>query len=227
MSNKKATKKNRVTKMTKRHYLTVVAFVVFSISLCAYLVLQAYPHLLITRTPEESEEIKVGEVETITTTPDGSLTRELPIHLSVPKLGIDADFESPLALNADRTISVPDSYDKVGWYKLGASPGEKGTASILGHIDSVAGPGVFYSLGQLTPGDRITVTRADSSVAEFEVEYLERYSQDAFPNEKVYGMTEYPSLRLITCSGVYSKGDMRYSHNLVVYARLVTEKTNN
>lgn len=208
--------------MTKRHYLSVVAFVVFSISLCAYLILQAYPHLLITRTPEKSEEIKVGEEETITTTPDDSLSRELPIHLSVPKLGIDADFESPLTLNADQTISVPDSYDKVGWYKLGASPGEKGTASILGHVDSVAGPAVFYLLGQLTPGDSINVTRADGSIAEFEVEYLERYSQDSFPTEKVYGMTEYPSLRLITCSGVYNKGVMRYSHNLVVYAKLVT-----
>lgn len=200
-----------------RHYVRVVAFVVFGIALGAYLMLEFYPRVVVERvTPDES-------IATSTVVEDeiASLPREWPTELRIPTLNIDTTFEAPLALNPDGTIMVPEFYDTVGWYKLGASPGEKGTASILGHVDSVDGAAVFYHLGQLKPNDRIFVTRADGTVAEFAVEYLERYKQSEFPNEKVYGMTDYPSLRLITCSGTYDRGVARYTHNLVVYARLV------
>jgi LPXTG-site transpeptidase (sortase) family protein len=204
---------------TTRHYVRVVAFVVFGLSLGAYLMFEMYPHLLITRTPEPLlvEPEPAPEVFT--------LPREWPVALRIPKLSIDTTFESPLELNPDGTIMVPESYEQVGWYKLGAAPGEKGTASILGHVDSYEGAAVFYHLGQLEQGDRIYVERADGTEAEFEVEYYERYKQSEFPNEKVYAPTSYASLRLITCSGTYDKGEARYTHNLVVYAKLVEPET--
>jgi|JI10StandDraft_1071094.scaffolds.fasta_scaffold18815_2 sortase (surface protein transpeptidase) len=196
-----------------RHYIRVVAFAVFGAALGALLMQYAYPHLVIERA------VSIPQEEVVTTE-EPSLPREWPVRLRIPSIAVDAPFEKPLELNPDGTIMVPELFDTVGWYKLGASPGEKGTASILGHVDSIDGAAVFYSLGQLEPGDRIYVDRADGTTAQFEVEYLERYKQSEFPNEKVYGMTDYPSLRLITCSGTYNKGAMRYSHNAVVYARL-------
>jgi Sortase domain len=204
---------------TTRHYVRVVAFVVFGLSLGAYLMLKMYPHLLVAKTPEPIPVLPEPIEEVFT------LPREWPVALRIPKLSIDTTFESPLELNPDGTIMVPESYEQVGWYKLGAAPGEKGTASILGHVDSYEGAAVFYHLGQLEPGDRIFVKRADGTEAEFEVEYYERYKQSEFPNEKVYAPTSYSSLRLITCSGTYDKGEARYTHNLVVYARLVEPET--
>lgn len=210
--------KNPIT----RHYVRVVAFVVFGVSLGAYLTLQVYPYL-------EIRQVVVNEDVTpkVATTSEEvyALPREWPVALRIPKLNIETTFESPLELNKDGTIGVPEGYDTVGWYKLGAAPGEKGTASILGHVDSYEGAAVFYHLGQLEPGDRIYVKRADGTEAEFEVEYYERYKQSEFPNEKVYSPTPYPSLRLITCSGTFVKGEQRYTHNLVVYARLVEPET--
>ncbi len=210
------------TDSTVRHYVRVVAFVVFSISLCAFLILNAYPRVkvgsVVSVVPQE-------QTATTSNTVLAPLSRELPTRLRIPALGIDTTFESPLGLNADGTIGVPKSFEKVGWYKFGAAPGELGTASILGHVDSYEGAAVFYYLGQLVPGDRIFVTRANGTEAEFEVEYFERYKQSEFPNEKVYGMTDYPSLRLITCSGTFVRGEQRYTHNLVVYARLVGSKS--
>lgn len=206
--------KELINHSATRHYIHVVAFVIFGIALGAYLMLEAYPYLEVER--KEAPVPTPIEVSV----PQG-LAREWPTELRIPALGIDTTFEKPLELNPDGTIMVPESYDAVGWYKLGASPGERGTASILGHVDSVDGAAVFYHLGQLVPDDQIFVTRADGSIAEFSVEYTERYKQSEFPNEKVYGMTDYASLRLITCSGTYDKGSMRYTHNTVVYARLV------
>jgi len=165
-----------------------------------------------------SDEISPTVLETATTT--DQFARSAPIELKIPKLNLETTFEAPLGLNEDKTIEVPDSYTKVGWYKYGATPGEVGTATILGHVDSYEGPAVFWPLGQLEEGDEIEITREDGTTAVFVVEKSERYSQSDFPTEKVYGMTDYPSLRLITCTGVYSHGSQRYSHNLVVYAKL-------
>jgi sortase (surface protein transpeptidase) len=207
-----------VQETTIRHSIRVVAFVVFSAALCALLILHAYPRLVhknvVTPSPNEVTR-SVG-----TTTPP--VQRALPTLLEIPSLNMMTTFEAPLGLKEDNRIEVPDSFEQVGWYKLGASPGEIGPAVILGHVDSVDGPAVFYSLGQLKEGDMIYVTRADDTVATFMVEYSERYAQDAFPTTKVYGTTTASELRLITCTGTFSKGKQRYSHNLVVYARLVS-----
>ena len=158
-----------------------------------------------------------GKVE-----PNGPvLTEALPTKLSIPKLEIETTFEESLGLAIDGSIEVPESYDQVGWYEHGPTPGEYGPAVILGHVDSVSGPGVFFPLGQLEAGDDIFIDRSDGSVAKFKVEKIERYEQIAFPTAKVYGDIDHAGLRLITCSGTFKKGEQRYTHNLVVYAKLV------
>lgn len=220
---KRRIKNEEIETNATRHYLRVVAFVAFGISLVALLMLHVYPRL--TQRPLKSTEEVVIESNEQEETQILSLSRSGPVSLRIPTIAVDTTFESPLGLHADQTIEVPDSYDKVGWYGLGVSPGEVGPAVILGHVDSYNGPAVFYSLGQLTPGDQIYIERADGTETTFEVMYLERYSQDEFPTEKVYGSTETPELRLITCTGIYDRGAKRYSHNLVVYARLVNENS--
>lgn len=149
------------------------------------------------------------------------LSEAEPTELSIPKLDIDAQFEAPLGLLPDGSVAVPKSYDSVGWYKFGPTPGELGPAVILGHVDSVKGPAVFYSLGQLEVGDDIFISRADGSTAHFKVVEMERNLQSTFPTKKVYGDIQHAGLRLVTCSGTFDRGKQRYSHNLVVYAALV------
>jgi len=146
-----------------------------------------------------------------------------PTRLRIPKLDIDTTFVPPLGLLPNGEVAVPDSDTEVGWYKHSPTPGALGPAVILGHIDSYTGPAVFFYLGQLEPGDDVFVDRADGSTAHFKVESLERPRQSEFPTERVYGNIDHAGLRLITCSGIYVKGNQRYTHNLVVYARLVSE----
>jgi sortase (surface protein transpeptidase) len=153
-----------------------------------------------------------------TTTPQ--FARSAPSELRIPKLNLNAEFEAPLGLNEDRTIEVPETYTKVGWYENGATPGEVGPAVILGHVDSYEGPAVFWPLGKLEEGDEIEVEREDGTTAIFVVEYSKRFDQDEFPTELVYGPTEQPTLRLVTCSGTFDKAAQKYSHNLVVFATL-------
>ena len=49
----------------------------------------------------------------------------------------------------DRTVQVPTNYQQPGWFKLGPSPGQVGSAVILGHVDDRRGPAVFFRLRSL------------------------------------------------------------------------------
>ncbi|MEK7638680.1 MAG: class F sortase [Patescibacteria group bacterium] len=144
-----------------------------------------------------------------------------PVSLRIPKISVEAAFEEPLGLRSNGEIEVPKMFDTVGWYQHGPVPGSIGPAVVLGHVDSYRGPAVFYSLGQLTEGDEVFITLSGGREARFVVEKSEVYPQSAFPTAEVYGDIEYAGLRLITCSGQYSRSADRYSHNRVVYARLV------
>lgn len=154
-----------------------------------------------------------------TSTADG-LPESPPVRVRIPSVGIDAAFEGALGLNPDQTIEVPDSFTEVGWYGYGPTPGEFGPAVILGHVDSFRGPAVFWSLGQVEVGNEIFVEREDGTTARFVVTELRRVDQDEFPTRDVYGDIDHAGLRVITCSGIYERGVQRYSHNLIIFARL-------
>lgn len=194
---------------SKRHYVLVMAFAI--LLACGYFI---YSYDSFDRNKSESPG------ESISITKESDFARSAPARLVIPKINIDTTFVPPLGLNEDQTIEVPDSYEQVGWYGAGATPGEIGPAVILGHVDSKSGPAVFYSLGQLDVGDEIEITREDGTVAKFKVDKLERTSQSNFPTMEVYGPTDNATLRLVTCSGLFDRGERRYSHNLIVYATL-------
>jgi hypothetical protein len=125
------------------------------------------------------------------------LPESIPVRLRIPAIYVDAGFVE-LGLNADKTIEVPKSYEEVGWYTYGPTPGEMGPAIILGHVDSYKGPAVFFGLGGLKVGDTIEIERADGKTAIFGVDKLERYERSDFPRALVYGDLDYAGLRLIT-----------------------------
>lgn len=207
------------TKSALRHYGIVMAFAVFGVLLIVYggfflgMAGKVTIHLPYTFTDTS--------VASSTAVPVKGLARSEPVHIVIPSIKLDTTFVPPLALNADKTVSVPDNYTQVGWYSGGAAPGEVGPAVILGHVDSKAGPGVFYSLGQVRIGDTVQISRQDGAELTFEITELHRYPQSDFPTLDVYGMTNYPALRLVTCTGIYDHGKQQYSHNLVVYGKLV------
>ncbi len=148
-----------------------------------------------------------------------------PLRLRIPEIAVDAPFEAPLGLKQNGEIGVPESYETVGYYKFGPTPGEIGPAVVLGHVDSYEGPAVLFRLGQLEVGDEIMIDREDGTTATFAVTALERHEQEGFPTVKVYSDLDYAGLRLITCTGVYDHGSLRYSHNLIVFAELVATST--
>jgi sortase (surface protein transpeptidase) len=159
--------------------------------------------------------------------PEGSrpapvLDRSVPVTLDVPAIGVHAPVAAT-GLNADGTIEVPPlGSGLAGWYEHSPTPGERGPAVVLGHVDSArSGPGVFFDLPALLPGDIVAVTRADGSTARFRVDRVAEYPKSAFPTAAVYGDLDHAGLRLITCGGAFDPVERSYESNVIVYASAV------
>ena len=152
------------------------------------------------------------------------LARSLPMHLDVPAIGVHSPLLQ-LGANPDHTVAVPplEKDSKAGWFQYSPTPGQLGPAVLLGHVDSARwGPGVFYRLGALTPGQTVEVTRSDKTVAVFVVDKIDSYPKGSFPSLQVYGDTSNAQLRLITCGGIFDPSARSYENNIVVYAHLVS-----
>jgi LPXTG-site transpeptidase (sortase) family protein len=144
-----------------------------------------------------------------------------PVRLIVPAMGLSAPIV-PLGLNPDGTLQVPTSFSVAGWFTNGPEPGERGAAVIAGHIDSVAGPGVFYHLRALRRGDVVTVVVRGGSLVRFKVTGTLAVPKTHFPRSLVYRHTTRPTLRLITCDGAFDTSTGHYVDNYIVFATLMT-----
>ena len=145
-----------------------------------------------------------------------------PVSVSIPAIDVRSDLLR-LGLNDDHTLEVPPlaADSRAGWYTGSPRPGQAGPAVILGHVDSAEyGPGVFFDLGALHPGDRVDVARADGTVAAFAVDRVVSYPKSDFATLDVYGNTPGPELRLITCGGEFDAAQRSYEDNIVVFASL-------
>ncbi|WP_326767652.1 class F sortase [Streptomyces sp. NBC_01591] len=154
-----------------------------------------------------------------------AMSRSVPKRLRITDIGVDAPF-TDLSIGATGQLDSPPPNDSnlVGWFKDGATPGERGASIVAGHVDTMTGPAVFLQLRYLKPGAKVDITREDGSVATFKVDSVEQFSKANFPDDRVYADTNSAQLRLITCGGAYNKTAKDYEANVVAFAHLDTFK---
>ncbi|MCT9089479.1 class F sortase [Streptomyces sp. ASQP_92] len=150
-----------------------------------------------------------------------ALPASKPVRVRIPAAGVDAGPILDLGLAEDGTVEVPSvaDADRIGWYDKGVTPGERGPAVLIGHFDTVKGPAVLKNVSKVKVGDTVSVARADGRSADFTVRALEQVDKKTFPTQKVYGDTDRPELRIITCGGELTGGHR--PDNIIVYADLV------
>ena len=146
-----------------------------------------------------------------------------PLTISIPALHLTSRV-NPIGLAEDGTIAVPQPgplLDQAAWFQNSPTPGQPGPAIIEGHVDTEAGPSVFFELGDVVPGQKILVTRADGKRLTFTVDAVRDYLKSRFPTEVVYGAKDLstPALRLITCSQ-FDPATRHHEGNQVVFAHL-------
>lgn len=122
-----------------------------------------------------------------------------------------------VGLNVDGSMEVPE-FGLSGWYTKGPRPGEPGPAVVVAHVDSRAGPDVFYRLSELRPGAIVKIRRADGTQKQWVVRSSEQTDKDQLPVERIWNDTREPVLRLVTCGGQFNDATRHYEDNVIVYA---------
>jgi sortase (surface protein transpeptidase) len=153
--------------------------------------------------------------------PHSSMRVALPVELTIPAIDVHTALIK-LGRTPQGTLQVPTTTTVAGWYTGSPRPGEIGSSIIAGHIDSTAGPAVFFRLRLLHPGNLVYVRRADRTLAVFRVTAEHMYPKNDFPTEQVYGPVPDAELRLITCGGVFDPATLTYLSNVVVYATQIS-----
>jgi sortase (surface protein transpeptidase) len=164
----------------------------------------------------------LSKIEPVKMNPRHPVWKQMPTpsRIVIPAIRVSAPL-IPLGLNRARTIQVPQSFSVAGWFRPGPEPGEQGAAVILGHVDSRSGPGVFFHVSALRPGDMIKVVLRTRKALRFVVTDRREVPKLRFPTKLVYARTPAPTLRLITCGGRFNPATGHYLDNFIVFARLV------
>lgn len=173
--------------------------------------------------PSASPSLSVGAGSAGSVAP-APLGPSRPTTISIPAIGVSTTV-NPIGLAADGTLAVPQPglhLNEAAWFTNSPSPGQPGPAIIEGHVDTDTGPSVFFRLGDIHPGDRVIVHRADGRVLTFHVDAVRDFLKARFPTRLVYGGRDLsePSLRLITCSD-FDASIHHHIGNEVVFAHLV------
>lgn len=142
-----------------------------------------------------------------------------PAEVSIPKIDATSTLVG-LGLNEDQTVQVPPVEEpmQAGWFTGAPRPGDIGPAVILGHVNGGGHDGIFARLHELAAGDEVVVKRVDGSTVRFTVSMVDQVPKSDFPTDEVYGNTEGPELRLITCGGAFDSAAHSYEDNIIVYA---------
>jgi hypothetical protein len=160
----------------------------------------------------------------------------VPTAIDIPKLGAHSTLEQLGLDPATGELLAPpiDEPMQAGFYGgpdpvfIGDEvlPGELGPAVVAAHVDGVIDgrkgqPGLFHQLHTLQPGDEVLIERQDAPTLRFAVYAVELHTKAEFPTGRVYGDTDRPELRLVTCGGPFDRGSGHYTDNWIVWAALV------
>jgi LPXTG-site transpeptidase (sortase) family protein len=147
--------------------------------------------------------------------PEPAVPEGEPLRVTIPAIDVDADLVE-LGLEPDGAMEVPD-FGLAGWYAEGPRPGHPGPAAIAAHVDSRAGPDVFYRLRELEEGDEVHVRYDSGDEVTFVVESSERLPKDELPGDQIWPVTNERLLTLITCGGEFDRDVRHYRDNIIVY----------
>jgi len=139
----------------------------------------------------------------------------LPVRLKIPAIGVDAAVEY-VGLTSDGAVGVPNNPADAAWFNLGPSPGENGSAVIVGHYGGKKAS-VFDNLYKLRKGDRLYIEDEFGTTTTFVVRETRRYDPEADASYVFGSSDEKSHLNLITCEGDWDKVSKSYSERLVVF----------
>ena len=148
-------------------------------------------------------------------TPQSSVVYNM--HLSIPSIALTAKVQE-VGVTKKGNVGTPNNFTDVAWYDGSSEPGSVGTSIIDGHIDNgLAFPAIFSNLKNVKTGDDIYVDTKDGNHIHFIVRAIDTYNFNQ-PTNTIFAASNTPTLKLITCAGVYNPLYKTHDKRLVVTA---------
>jgi hypothetical protein len=145
--------------------------------------------------------------------------RPRPVEVRIDALEVAAEVDEVGVDPDSGLLALPAEGHRLGWYRHGPGLGSPaGSTVIAGHVDTAAGPGALYRLGDLSPGDRVVVAGSDGSDRTFDVVAREIHHKAELPLARYFARDGAPRLTLITCGGPFDPESRHYRDNIVVTA---------
>ena len=160
---------------------------------------------------------QVGHVPVVVANSKSPKSVGVPVHITIPRINVDAVVQS-VGLTDDGAMDAPKSPAEIGWYSLGARPGEIGSAVVAGHSGWKNNiPAAFDDLNKLRIGDKISVTDDKGKITTFIVRKIQMYDPKEDASDVFSSSDEKAYLNLITCEGVWDSVSKSSSKRLVVF----------
>ncbi len=142
------------------------------------------------------------------------------VRLEIPSIGVDA-WVIRMGLDADGVMEVPGNGQLVAWYDFTAVPGAPGNAVMSAHLDYRGSTAVFWRLGDLRDGDRVTVVLEGEPIEYIVSGIYSTRPEDANLREIIGGRSGPETLTLITCGGIWDAAEGEYDQRVIVQAQRV------
>lgn len=141
------------------------------------------------------------------------------LQVRLPSLDVTAQVVA-VGVDADGGMEIPEDVATVGWYRFGPAPGSaEGSTVLTGHVDDRdQGPGAFFDLKSVEPGDTVEVNQPDGAVLTYDVVAREAFPKSVVPLDRVFDRDGPPRLVLVTCGGPFDQQTRNYLENIVVTA---------
>jgi hypothetical protein len=139
-----------------------------------------------------------------------------PVAISIDAIDVRTVPVRDVGILPDGELEIPGA-DEVGWYRLGAAPGQPGSTVLAAHVSWNRRSGPFLRLAELAPGASVVVSLADGSTRRYEVVARAQHDKRALPAE-IWRTSGPETLVLITCGGAFDAERRRYADNIVVTA---------
>lgn len=195
------------------------AYVITGIALCACIYFIARSVLY---APQDDEGVPATVMPSViykpTIVPPSSPGSHM--DLSIPSVGINASVQE-VGVTKKGNVGTPSNFTDAAWYNGSPLPGSNGTAIIDGHVDNgLALPAVFWKLKDVKKGDDVYVQMKDGSTVHFIVTGITTYDFNT-PTGAIFANSSGPTLKLITCAGVWVPQYRTHDKRLVVTAEKV------
>lgn len=142
-----------------------------------------------------------------------------PRFLNIKKINVIARVQ-PVGVTRDYVLKSPANIFDVGWYTGSVKPGDQGAVVLNGHVSGPTKSGIFYSIGSLKIGDKLSLERGDGKMFEYTISHTEHYDNDKVDMQKINSAITpgKPGLNMVTSAGRFNISTNRFEKRIVVFA---------